>query len=83
IAAVWPTLAGFALSSLLAGLPFTALVLFAMHEARRLAGDQAPRLIGLMTAAYGLGQIVGPPFATALVARTGGFAASLLGAALA
>ncbi len=83
IAAVWPTLAGFALSSLLAGLPFTALVLFAMHEARRLAGDQAPRLIGLMTAAYGLGQIVGPPFATALVARTGGFAASLAGAALA
>ncbi|WP_371558489.1 YbfB/YjiJ family MFS transporter [Cupriavidus gilardii] len=83
IAAVWPTLAGFALSSLLAGLPFTALVLFAMHEARRLAGEQAPRLIGLMTAAYGLGQIVGPPFATALVARTGGFAASLIGAAVA
>lgn len=83
IAAWWPTLAGFALSSLLAGLPFTALVLFAMHEARRLADGSAARLIGLMTASYALGQIVGPPFATALVARTGGFAASLLGAAAA
>ncbi|MBY4898231.1 YbfB/YjiJ family MFS transporter [Cupriavidus sp. AU9028] len=83
IAALWPTMAGFALSSLLAGLPFTALVLFAMHEARRLAGADAPRLIGLMTSAYALGQIAGPPFATALVTRTGGFAASLAGAALA
>lgn len=83
IAALWPTLAGFALSSLLAGLPFTALVLFAMHEARRLAGDNAAPLIGLMTSAYALGQIAGPPFATALVSHTGGFAASLLGAAAA
>jgi MFS family permease len=82
IAVVWPTVGGFALSSLLAGLPFTALVSFAMREARRLWGARAPQLIGLMTAAYGLGQIAGPPLATALVARTGGFAASLLCAAL-
>jgi len=81
IAVVWPTVAGFALSSLLAGLPFTALVSFAMREARRLWGMQAPRLMGLMTASYGLGQIAGPPLATALVARTGGFASSLATAA--
>lgn len=81
IAAVWPTTLGLALSSLLAGLPFTALVSFAMAEARRLWGPQAPRLMGLMTAAYGLGQIAGPPFATALVLRTDGFAASLVVAA--
>ncbi|MGO4812138.1 YbfB/YjiJ family MFS transporter, partial [Cupriavidus sp. 2MCAB6] len=77
IAVVWPTVAGFALSSMLAGLPFNALVSFAMREARRLWGAQAQRLMGLMTASYGLGQIVGPPLATALVARSGGFAASL------
>ena len=77
IAVVWPTVAGFALSSMLAGLPFNALVSFAMREARRLWGAQAQRLMGLMTASYGLGQIVGPPLATALVARNGGFAASL------
>ncbi|WP_354683980.1 YbfB/YjiJ family MFS transporter [Cupriavidus necator] len=83
IAVVWPTVAGFALSSLLAGLPFTALVAFAMREARRLWGPHAPRLMGLMTASYGLGQIAGPPLATALVARTGGFASSLACAAAA
>ena len=31
----WPTLAGFALGSLLLGLPFTAITLFAMQEVRR------------------------------------------------
>lgn len=81
IAVVFPTVAGFALSSLLAGLPFTALVAFAMREARRLWGPHAPRLMGLMTASDGLGQIAGPPLATALVARTGGFASSLACAA--
>lgn len=81
VAAVWPTVAGFALSSLLVGLPFTALVSFAMREARRLWGQRASKLIGLMTAAYALGQIAGPPLATALVARTGGFSASLAVAA--
>jgi MFS family permease len=83
IAAVFPSVAGFALSSLLAGLPFTALVAFAMREARRLWGPHAPRLMGLMTASYGLGQIAGPPLATALVARHGGFASSLACAAAA
>ncbi|GJG96559.1 YbfB/YjiJ family MFS transporter [Cupriavidus pauculus] len=83
VAAVWPTVTGFALSSLLVGLPFTALVSFAMREARRLWGARASRLIGLMTAAYAIGQIAGPPLATALVARTGGFGASLGVAALA
>lgn len=83
VAAVWPTVPGFALSSLLVGLPFTALVSFAMREARRLWGASAPKLIGLMTAAYAIGQIAGPPLATSLVARTGGFAASLATAAAA
>jgi MFS family permease len=82
-AVVFPTVAGFAVSSLLAGLPFTALVAFAMREARRLWGPHAARLMGLMTASYGLGQIAGPPLATALVARTGGFAGSLACAAAA
>ncbi len=83
VAAIWPTVTGFALSSLLVGLPFTALVSFAMREARRLWGASASKLIGLMTAAYAIGQIAGPPLATALVARTGGFGASLGVAALA
>jgi hypothetical protein len=63
----WPTLAGFALGSLLLGLPFTAITFFAMQEVRRLRPAQASSTMGLLTALYGLGQIVGPPLATALL----------------
>ena len=58
---VWPGPAGFALGSLLLGLPFTAITFYALQEARRVwpaAGDSFP---GLLTASYGIGQIVGPP----------------------
>ena len=77
----WPSLAGFALGSLLLGLPFTAITLFAMQEARRLRPAGASGFIGLLTASYGLGQIAGPPLVAALLARVGdagrGFTLSL------
>lgn len=82
ISIVWPTVAGLALSSTLLGLPFTAITLFAMREARRLWPHAAPRLMGLMTAAYGIGQIAGPPLANRLFAATGGFNPSLAVAAV-
>jgi len=82
VSIVWPTVAGLALSSLLLGLPFTAITLFAMREARRLWPHAVPRLMGLMTAVYGIGQIVGPPLANRLFAATGGFNASLAVAAV-
>ncbi|MBO9536696.1 YbfB/YjiJ family MFS transporter [Herbaspirillum sp.] len=72
-----PNAIGFALSCLLLGLPFTAITLFAMREARRLRQAQASSLMGLMTAAYGIGQIAGPPLATALVRSSGSFTPSL------
>jgi hypothetical protein len=50
-----PSLAGFALGSLLLGLPFTAITLFAMQEARRLRPHNASAFIGMLTAAYGAG----------------------------
>jgi MFS family permease len=78
---VSPTLAGFAIGSLLVGLPFTTITFFAMQEARRLRPQGAASFMGLLTAMYGVGQIAGPPMAAALVARSGtaaqGFAASL------
>ncbi|MCG2595080.1 MFS transporter [Ramlibacter sp. XY19] len=67
---VSPTLAGFALGSLLLGLPFTAITFFAMQEARRIRPRHATSLMGLMTAMWGLGQILGPPMAAALVAHS-------------
>ena len=54
---VSPTPAGFALGSLLLGLPFTALTYFAMQEVRRVRPQQATPFMGLLTAAYGLGQV--------------------------
>ncbi|BEP54859.1 hypothetical protein GmRootV118_21030 [Variovorax sp. V118] len=79
----WPTIAGFALGSLLLGMPFTAITLFAMREARRLRGNAAAGLIGYATASYGVGQIIGPLFAAPLAQRTGSFELPLLAAAAA
>ncbi|AMV42077.1 YbfB/YjiJ family MFS transporter [Paraburkholderia caribensis] len=79
---VSPTAGGFALGSALIGLPFTAITLFAMREARRLHGDNAAGLMGYATAAYGLGQIVGPLVAAPIAAHTGSFALALWLAAL-
>ena len=67
----WPTPAGFALGSVLLGLPFTAITFFGLQEARRLWPASADSFASLVTAMYGLGQIVGPPVAAALVASGG------------
>ena len=65
---VWsPSLAGFAIGSLLLGVPFTAITFFAMQEVRRLKPEAAASFMGLMTATYGTGQIVGPPLAAWLL----------------
>jgi len=79
---VWsPSLAGFAFGSLLLGLPFTAITFFAMREVRRLRPVAVASTMGLLTALYGIGQIVGPPLVAALLKRSTssgqGFAVSL------
>ncbi|NTX32363.1 YbfB/YjiJ family MFS transporter, partial [Burkholderia pyrrocinia] len=74
---VWPNAAGFAVGSALLGLPFTAITLFAMREARRLHGERAAGLMGYATASYGIGQILGPLVAAPLAARYGSFSPAL------
>ncbi|MGF6568566.1 MFS family permease [Paraburkholderia sp. GAS333] len=74
---IWPTAAGFSIGSMLIGLPFTAITLFAMREARRLRGDDAAGLMGYATAAYGVGQIVGPLVAAPIAEHTGSFSPAL------
>jgi len=81
LSVAWPTITGFAVGSLLLGMPFTAITLFAMRDARRLRGNAAAGLIGYATASYGVGQILGPLFAAPLAQRTGSFAVPLLVAA--
>ncbi|MCA8050982.1 YbfB/YjiJ family MFS transporter [Burkholderia arboris] len=74
---VWPNAAGFSVGSVLLGLPFTAITLFAMREARRLHGERAAGLMGYATASYGVGQILGPLVAAPLAARFGSFTPAL------
>ncbi|MBC7377616.1 MAG: YbfB/YjiJ family MFS transporter [Burkholderiaceae bacterium] len=81
IGIVSPSAAGFALGSLLLGLPFTAITFFAMQEVRRIRAASAPSYMGLLTALYGIGQIVGPPLVAVLLRHSAtageGFALSL------
>jgi MFS family permease len=67
---VSPTLAGFAIGSLLLGVPFTAITFFAMQEVRRIRPVHTTSFMGILTATYGVGQIIGPPLAAWLVARS-------------
>jgi MFS family permease len=73
----WLDITGFALGTILLGLPFTVITLLGMREARRLGGSKGVQMMGASTASYALGQIAGPPLATSLVALTGSFNASL------
>ena len=71
IITVWlPTPLGFALGSLLLGIPFTAITFFAMQEVRRLKSNNVASYTGLLTAVFGLGQIAGPPLAAWLLSRS-------------
>jgi MFS family permease len=77
----WPTPAGFVVGSVILGLPFTAITFFAMQEVRRIRPVRTASTIGLVTAIYGIGQIVGPPLAARLVGASrsaaAGFALAL------
>lgn len=81
-ALVAPSIAGFMIGSILVGLPLTVITLFGMQEARRLRPIDATSFMALMTAIYGIGQIAGPPFAAAILARSAshaiGFSLSLI-----
>ena len=67
---VSPSVAGFVTGSLLLGLPFTAISYFAMQEARRLVGGTASGFMGLLTATYGLGQVLGPLLVAEILRHT-------------
>ena len=66
---VWPGRIGFALGSLLLGLPFTAITFFALYEARRQWPAAGASFTGLLTALYGIGQIAGPPLVAWLLTQ--------------
>jgi predicted MFS family arabinose efflux permease len=79
----WPSLPGLLLGTVLVGAAITPVVMFTVREAARLAPRDPTRLIGALTAAFGIGQIVGPLVAVMLATHRHGFAAPLELAALA
>ncbi|MEZ5832326.1 MAG: YbfB/YjiJ family MFS transporter [Dongiaceae bacterium] len=70
---LWLTPAGAILASILLGVTTIGITVMGLVGARRLAHGAASRIIALMTASFGLGQIIGPIFAGWLHDLTGTF----------
>ncbi|MBP2228387.1 MFS family permease [Azospirillum agricola] len=70
-------------SAILFGGTFVGIVSQAFALGRSLSGGASAKVVGTLTAVYGLGQIIGPLPAGMVVARTGSFDSALLGAAAA
>ena len=74
---VWPGIAGIMLAALLVGGTFMVTTMVAIREARQVGGPNATGLIAAMTAAFAIGQILGPISASYLE-RNGSFSVALL-----
>ena len=78
----WSSIAGICLSAVLLGGTFMGLTALGLMSARELSGSRPQRAIGLTTATFGLGQMIGPAIAGLLSETSGSLrAASLLAAA--
>jgi len=78
-----PNLAGMAIAALCVGGTFMVNTMAGIQEARRVAGVHARALIGAMTSAFAVGQIIGPLLVAGLVHVPGGFSWALSVSALA
>lgn len=72
-----------AVSAIAFGLTFIGIVAQSFVLGRRLSGGASTKVVGLLTAAYGLGQILGPLIAAALAGPGGDYGRALVAAALA
>ncbi|HUL68491.1 MAG TPA: YbfB/YjiJ family MFS transporter [Burkholderiaceae bacterium] len=70
------------IAALAVGGTFMVITMYAVQEARIVAGANARPLIGAMTAAFALGQIVGPLLVRGAAGERAQFGAPLLGAAV-
>jgi MFS family permease len=68
----WVTISGVCVSAVLLGGTFMGLTALGLMSGRALAGGQPQRLIGLMTASFGAGQMIGPYVAGILAEVSGG-----------
>lgn len=79
----WISKAGVVTAAILLGGTFMGLTALGLTAARALPGGDPHRKIALVTAAFGLGQIIGPTFAGFLRDLSGSFVAPSLAAAVA
>jgi predicted MFS family arabinose efflux permease len=84
----WSTTGGVLVASVCVGGTFMGLTALGLMRGRELGGGNARPVLGLMTSAFGVGQILGPSFAGFVFDRTGSFtipsivaAAALVGSA--
>jgi len=75
---LWMTSAGIILASILLGGTFIGVTALGLIAARRMTTGDPRRVLAQMTAAFGLGQIIGPPIAGALFDLSGAFTTSSL-----
>ncbi|HLQ86491.1 MAG TPA: YbfB/YjiJ family MFS transporter [Salinisphaeraceae bacterium] len=81
--AFWTSLVAIMLAALLVGGTFMVVTMLGLREARLAVGAEATAFIALMTAAFAIGQILGPLLVSAVLHWAYGFAGALLGVAAA
>lgn len=81
LSVLWPTTSGAILAALLLGGTYMGSTALGLTAARHLAA-QPRQALARMTAAFGLGQMIGPLFAGMVADRTGSFTLPSLAAAL-
>ncbi len=79
----WPSKLGIFLAAILVGGTFMGLTALGLIRARALASGDPRGVLAVMTASFGLGQIIGPSFAGVLSDHLGSFTVPSVAAALA
>jgi len=79
--AIWPGVLAIMVAALAVGGTFMVVTMVGLQEAREAGGAHATRLMAAITAAFGLGQILGPLLVSSLAGHARGFAPALLIAA--
>jgi predicted MFS family arabinose efflux permease len=80
---LWTGIAGILLSAILLGGTFMAITALGLEAGRRRAGSNPRRVVGLMTVAFSIGQIIGPTVAGYARDVTGSFTTATVAAAAA
>jgi predicted MFS family arabinose efflux permease len=79
----WVSLAGVCVAAVLLGGTFMGLTALGLMVGRSLSGGAPQQVIGMMTASFSIGQMIGPSIAGVLSEQTGSFRAASLSAAAA